>query len=160
MSTKDLANNIQTFQMLSPVNNTSNATTVSSTVKGLAETQGCMIQVCAGLSGDTLAANLKYDFALMECATTGGTYTAVANSDVTYGTTDANGIFATMDSMAEDNANYQIGYAGGLGFVRVDIIATGNHSNGMPLSINAITQQIHLPESGSDDGTATGRYGA
>ena len=157
MSRKDLANNIQTFQMQKPIVNTSNDATVNSSVKGTAETQGLMIQVCVGTSADTLSGSLKYDFALMECDTSSGTYTAVADADVTYGTITGSGIFATVDDGAEDDANYQVGYAGGKAFVRVDIIATGNHSSGTPISINAITQQIHLPESSSADGTATGK---
>lgn len=157
MSTKDLANNIKSFQLLKPVVNTSNAATVNSAEHDTATTQGIMLQVCVGTSADTLSGSLKYDFALQHSDVSGSGFANVTSaSDVTYGTVDANGIFATVDDGAEDDANYQIGYAGGKRYVRVNIIAAGNHSSGTPLAINALTRKIHLPESGGNDGTPTG----
>ena len=161
MSSKDLANNIRSFQMYKPQVNVQNATVVLTSAHSIASTNGAMVEVCLGSSAGTLAANLAFSFQLLECATTGGSYTAVANADVTYGTTDANGTFALVNADGEDDQNYQIGYAGGLGFLKVQITGIGNHSSaGCPMAVNAITQKIHLPETGSDDGTPTGTDGA
>ena len=157
MAYKDLANNLKSLQLYKPQVNTSNATTVNSTEHDLATTQGAMIQVCVGTSADTLSGSLKYDFALQHSDTSGSGFANVTSAtDVSYGTVDASGIFATVDDAAEDDANYQIGYAGTKRYVRVNIVAAGNHSSGTPLAINIITQKIHLPESGGNDGSPTG----
>ena len=157
MSKKDLANNIKSFQLYKPQVNTSNAATVNSSEHDTASTQGIMLQVCVGTSADTLSGSLKYEFVLQHSDTSGSGFADVTSaSDVTYGTVDSSGIFATVDDGAEDDANYQIGYVGGKRYVRVNIVAAGNHSSGTPLAINALTTKIHLPESGGNDGSPTG----
>lgn len=157
MSMKDLANNQKTFQLYKPQVNTSNAATVDSSEQDCQFLQGIMLQVCVGTSADTLSGSLKYDFALQDSDTSGSGFADVTStSDVTYGTVDSSGIFATVDDAAEDDANYQIGYVGGKRYVRVNIVAAGNHSSGTPLAINAIATNIHLPESGGNDGSPTG----
>jgi hypothetical protein len=100
---------------------------------------------------------LKHHFVLQHSDASGSGFTDVTSaSDVSYGSVTSAGIFATINAPATEEQNYQIGYAGVKRYVRVGMVATGNHSAGIPIGVNAITSDIHKPEYGSDDGSPTG----
>ena len=72
-------------------------------------------------------------------STDDSTFTAVTSStSVTEGSVDSSGIFLTLDANGETPQTSQIGYIGGARYVRVKIDATGTHSNGTPISVQAI----------------------
>ena len=105
------------------------------------DTQGfesVMFVVNSGIEGDTLSGSVKFDFILQE-SDDDSTFTAVTSStSVTEGSVDGSGIFLTLDANGETPQTSQIGYIGGKRYVRVKIDATGTHSNGTPISIQAV----------------------
>ena len=67
------------------------------------------------------------------------TFSAVTSStSVTETSVDSSGIFLTLDANGETPQTSQIGYIGGKRYVRVKIDATGTHSNGTPISVQAV----------------------
>ncbi len=98
----------------------------------------CMFIVNSGIEGDTLSGSVKFDFILEE-STDDSTFTAVTSStSVTETSVDSSGIFLTLDANGETPQTSQIGYIGGSRYVRVKIDATGTHSNGTPISVQAV----------------------
>ena len=79
-----------------------------------------------------------------------------SSSRVSYAAVDSSGIYATVDAAAEDDAVYPIGYTGPERYVRIVCTKTGTHSNGTPIGILALTNNIHKPSGSSDNGTSTG----
>ena len=103
--------------------------------------------VTLGVSGDTLSVSVKVELKL-EDSIDDVTFVAVTNADhvnINTGSSDgvvvepdSNGIFATIDDPAEDDLVYAIGYRGLKRHSRVVYDITGSHSNGMPMSNQAI----------------------
>jgi|TARA_R110000823_G_C15592287_1_gene464364 hypothetical protein len=157
MSYLDLANNILSTQLYTPQSNTQSGTTVNTAELDLQGKDGAMIIVVVGEHGGTTSGSLKHHFVLQHSDASGSGFTDVTSaSDVSYGSVTSAGIFATINAPATEEQNYQIGYAGVKRYVRVGMVATGNHSAGIPIGVNAITSDIHKPEYGSDDGSPTG----
>lgn len=153
---KDLANNVLTTQLFTPFSNTQSGTTLQSAVLDLKGKNGAMIVWIVGEHGGTTSGSLKHHVVLQHSDVTGSGYTNVTKaSDVTYGTVDANGIWADVKIAADEEKNYQIGYTGTKRFVKIALVATGNHSAGIPMAMNAITSSIHKPELGGNDGSPT-----
>jgi len=100
--------------------------------------ESVMFVVNSGIEGDTLSGSVKFDFILEE-STDDSTWSAVTSStSVTEGSVDSSGIFLTLDANGETPQTSQIGYIGGNQYVRVKIDATGTHTNGTPMSVQAI----------------------
>ena len=100
--------------------------------------ESVMFIVNSGIEGDTLSGSVKFDFILQE-STDDSTFTAVTSStSVTEGSVDSSGIFLTLDANGETPQTSQIGYIGGSRYARVKIDATGTHSNGTPISVQAV----------------------
>jgi len=100
--------------------------------------ESVMFVVNSGIEGDTLSGSVKFDFILEE-STDDSTFTAVTSStSVTETSVDSSGIFLTLDANGETPQTSQIGYIGGSRYVRVKIDATGTHSNGTPISVQAV----------------------
>ena len=153
MANKDLANNLLMTQVLDPANTSATVNTAGLDMKGA---NGGMINVLIGESGDTLSSSVKWDLILQD-SDDDSSYSAVtSNTDVSFADVDSNGIFATIDAAAEDDASYAIGYNGAKRYVRVACTKTGTHSNGTPIGAVGITMPIHRPVSGSDNGSPTG----
>ena len=156
MSMKDLANNVLSTQLYTPQSNTQSGTTVNSAVLDLKGKNGAMIEWVVGEHGGTTSGSLKHHVTLQHSDASGSGYADVIDAkDVSFGAVDANGIWAEVKQPADEEKNYQIGYTGNKRYVRVGIVATGNHSAGIPMAVNAITSDIHKPEAGSQNGTAT-----
>ena len=100
--------------------------------------ESCMFIVNSGIEGDTLSGSVKFDFILEE-SDDDSTFSAVTSStSVTETSVDSSGIFLTLDANGETPQTSQIGYIGGKRYVRVKIDATGTHSNGTPISVQAV----------------------
>ena len=153
MANKDLANNLLMTQVLDPATTSATVNTAGLDMKGAT---GGMINVLIGESGDTLSSTVKWDLILQD-SDDDSSYSAVtSNTDVSFADVDSNGIFATIDAAAEDDASYAIGYNGAKRYVRVACTKTGTHTNGTPIGAVGITMPIHRPVSGSDNGSPTG----
>ncbi len=127
---KDLANNLIGVQSLAPAVRTADA---NGTGVDLQFFEGAMAIVDVGAEGDTLSSSVKIDFKL-EHSDDDSSYSAVSSSlDVTDGSVDSNGIFATFDDNAEAPAIAAIGYVGGKRYIRVVADFTGSHSSGTPM---------------------------
>ena len=109
-----------------------------------------------GESGDTLSGSVKWDLILQDSSDNSSFSAVTDNKFVSFASVDSSGIYATIDAASEDDASYPIGYHGPNRYFRVACTKTGTHSNGTPLGATGLTMPIHMPASGSDDGTATG----
>tara|TARA_R100000541_G_scaffold56613_2_gene66143 strand:+ start:282 stop:734 length:453 start_codon:yes stop_codon:yes gene_type:complete len=138
---RDLGNNLKVIQSLAPVVASGNGTTTNSTGVDLQGFEGAMVSVASGVEGDTLAANLKYDFKLQH-SDDNSSFTDCVQSEVTDASITS-GIFLTLDANAETPQATEIGYIGGKQFIRVSVVRTGNHSTGTPLSINVVKGHPH-----------------
>lgn len=157
MAYLDLANNILSSQLYTPQSNTQSGTTVNTAELDLQGKDGAMIIVVIGEHGGTTSSSLKHHFVLQHSDDSGSGFADVTSaSDISYGSVTAAGIFATVNAPATEEQNYQIGYAGTKRYVRVGMVATGNHSAGIPIGVNALTSDIHKPEAGGNDGSPTG----
>ena len=126
---KDLANNLIGVQSLAPAVSTADA---NGDGVDLQFFEGAMSIVDVGAEGDTLSSSVKIDFKL-EHSDDNSSFSAVtSSSDVTDGSVDSNGIFATFDDNSEAPAIAAIGYVGGKRYVRVVADHTGTHSTGTP----------------------------
>ena len=153
MPRKDMANNIAVTQILDPATTTA---TVNTNGVDTAGTNGAMITVLIGESGDTLSSTVKWDLILQD-SDDNSTFSAVtSNTSTSFANVDSSGIYATIDAASEDDASYPIGYTGPKRYFRVACTKTGTHSNGTPIGANGLTMPIHMPASGSDNGTSTG----
>src|SRR3982751_1168965 len=86
MASRDLVHNLKPTSMLAPVVRTS--TVLSSAI----DTQGFESVIIAfhiGAFGDAASATVFFEAELQECATVGGTYTAVADTDLLFPGTGA-----------------------------------------------------------------------
>ena len=148
-----MANNIAVTQVLDPATSTA---TVNTSGVDTAGTNGAMINVLVGESGDTLSSSVKWDLILQDSSDNSSFSAVTDNKFVSFASVDSSGIYATIDAASEDDASYPIGYHGPNRYFRVASTKTGTHSNGTPLGATGLTMPIHMPASGSDDGTATG----
>tara|TARA_R110000803_G_C11769085_1_gene295011 strand:- start:56 stop:520 length:465 start_codon:yes stop_codon:yes gene_type:complete len=154
MSTLDIANNTTITQVLDPVTLTATANTT-----GL-DTQfsnGSMLVVTMGESGDTLSGTVYWELILQE-SSDNSTWSAVTSAtSVTWGSVNSStGVFATIDAAAEDDAAFKIGYTGPERYVRVAVTKTGTHTNGTPIGALGFVTPIHKPSSYGNDGSPTG----
>jgi hypothetical protein len=133
---RDLGNNLVSAQYLAAAVTAGNNSTVNATAVDLKGFNGAYVNVNTGIEGVTLAANLKIEFKLMH-GDAANAMSAVAQKDVTDSSVTA-GVFLTLDANAETPQTSSIGYIGGKQFVSVDIVFTGNHTTGTPMSIDVV----------------------
>ena len=100
--------------------------------------ESVMFVVNSGIDGDTLSGSVKFDFILQESDDDSSWSAVTSSTSVTETSVDSSGIFLTLDANGETPQTSQIGYIGGKRYTRVKIDATGTHSNGTPISIQAI----------------------
>ena len=100
--------------------------------------ESVMFVVNSGIEGDTLSCSVKFDFILQESDDDSSWSAVTSSTSVTETSVDSSGIFLTLDANGETPQTSQIGYIGGKRYTRVKIDATGTHSNGTPISIQAI----------------------
>jgi len=100
--------------------------------------ESVMFIVNSGIEGDTLSGSVKFDFILQESSDDSSWSAVTSSTSVTEGSVDSSGIFLTLDANGETPQTSQIGYIGGSRYARVKIDATGTHSNGTPISVQAV----------------------
>ncbi len=111
------------------------ATTLSAAID-LQNVGDAAVAVLVGESGDTLSGSVYWELELQE-SDDDSTYTAVADADITNAISGATatGTFALIDAAAEDDAVYFTGYKGNKRYLKVNIRATGTHTNGTPMGV-------------------------
>ena len=100
--------------------------------------ESVMFVVNSGIEGDTLSGSVKFDFILQESDDDSSWSAVTSSTSVTETSVDSSGIFLTLDANGETPQTSQIGYIVGKRYTRVKIDETGTHSNGTPISIQAI----------------------
>lgn len=97
-----------------------------------------------GTTGDTLATGTRIDLKLQD-SDDGVTWLPVTreldllqSSAAPYQAVDANGVFAVVDSAAEDDVVLKVGYIGYRRFSRVVCDFVGTHTNGIEIGMLAI----------------------
>lgn len=128
---RDLANNLLAVQSLAPAVRSADA---NGSGVDLQFFEGAFAIFDIGAEGDTLSSSVKIDVKL-EHSDDNSSWSAVSSSsDVTDGSVDSDGIWATFDDNAEAPAVKGIGYVGGKRYLRVVADFSGTHSNGSPCS--------------------------
>lgn len=138
----DIANNVKAVTAIEPKANLGAANVTGDTIDrdGF---ESLAFAVAVGASGDTLSGSLKVDFAMQHALDDGAgapaSWEDCAESDVIapeqsplVDGTPASGVVLTIDSAAEDDTTYVVGYRGGRRFVRLNSAKTGTHTTGMP----------------------------
>lgn len=112
MAEFDLSSAIKSVVGLIPVSSTTNATLTGPAVDTLGyESVTCILAIGAIASGSV-------SFTLTECATVGGTYTAVAADDIIGGTAGASAVLSATTTTA------QLGYRGKKQFIKMVMAGT------------------------------------
>jgi hypothetical protein len=141
MPTRENLNCNEYVQVLDP------AVLTADTVLTGADTSDCnavTLNVLVGESGDTLSGSVYWDF-ILETSEDNSTWAAVTDNALVVGqTVDSSGIFATIDAPAEDDVILSVGYIGYARYVRVNIDATGTHTNGTPMGAVAVKGNLKL----------------
>jgi hypothetical protein len=98
-----------------------------------------------GESGDTLSGALKLEFILKDGDQSDGSDLApVTDKMLVLGAEpDVNGVVITVDADGEDGKIYSVGYVGNKRYAALVPKKTGNHTNGIPLSIIAVKGGAH-----------------
>lgn len=135
---RDLGNNLTPVISTAAVVASGNGTTTAGAEIDLAGFEGAFVMVNSGAEGDTLAANLKYEFKLYHGDTSGALVAVSSQLDVTDAAIASDGTWLTLDDNAETPQVSGIGYVGGKQYIRLDIVRTGNHSTGTPISTTVI----------------------
>jgi hypothetical protein len=133
---RDLGNNLVSVQSLASAVTAGNNATVNATAVDLKGFEGAYVNVNTGVEGVALSNNLKIEFKLMHGDATNA-LVAVEQKDVTDSSVTS-GVFLTLDDNAETPQTSSIGYIGGKRYVSVDVVFTGNHTTGTPMSIDVI----------------------
>jgi len=95
---------------------------------GVAGYEAAMFTIYVGASGDTISGALYLKAELIECATVGGTYTVVADTDIIGADTND---FALVDDPGDEELVYSLGYKGTLPFVKIRTTVVGTMTNGI-----------------------------
>lgn len=93
--------------------------------------------VAIGASGDTLNGTDCLDLVL-EASEEGSAWEAVSDAGDVLGAVDAGGVFAVIDAAGKEQAEYRIGYAGGMRYSRIRVVPNGTHTNGTPVAALAL----------------------
>jgi len=131
MPSKDLHNNIRVSASLAPQTLTGNGDATDLLAIDSQGFEAVEHIVALGTSGDVLAPGLKMDLVLQD-SEDGVAFADVTEGRFVLGAVDADGVFATIDDPAADEATYRIGYRGPKRYSRVRIARTGDHAAGTP----------------------------
>ncbi len=126
---RDLYDNISVGQVVVPANATSTITSSAIDLQGF---NSALVLFNIGAAGDTLSGSKYWTLSLTECATSGGTYTAVASTDT------SEGINSITVALGQDQAAYKIGYIGSQRFIKAVVTPTGTMSTGTIIGIAAL----------------------
>lgn len=107
----------------------------------LGQYQSCTIFMEIGVGGITFTTTNKIEWVLTHSDTAGGTYTAVAATDVVMpsgASWATGGIIWSQTAAQAAGAVRTVGYVGGKGFVKLLADFGGTHATGTPLSALAV----------------------
>ncbi len=133
MSKRDLRHLLTVQQDLEPQTVTGANAITSGAVVDMTNHSSCLFTTMVGTSGDTLATDTFIQLGLEECATSDGTFTAVAATDIVGETSGA--IFGTANSTGTDGTAYSASYIGNQPYVRQTATLSGTHTTGTPLAM-------------------------
>ena len=93
----------------------------------------------------------SWKFKLQESDSAGSGFTVVDEADILldYGNNNgsvADGVFATVDAAAEDEANYSVGYIGSSRYIRV-VATAANTPGATPIAVSIIKEAYQKPAS-------------
>jgi len=104
--------------------------------------------VNVGAPGVTFSSSVKIDIKLEDSDDNSSFSAVTANTSVTGGTVDSNGIFQTINANGDCNKVYAIGYVGGKRYSRVVLDFSGTHSTGTIFGVVGIKgHPLHAPAS-------------
>ena len=106
-----------------------------------------VLYIVGAASSDTLSGSVYWTCTLTECATVGGTYTAVAAADIIDGSEPATNS-VVIDADGECGLTYKLGYKGDMRFLRGVMTPTGTHTYGHVLGMVAIQGDIRMGAAG------------
>jgi len=125
---RDLHNNLNAFHATSPQVATTDVLSDAIDLQGY---EGAEIFALLGASGTSLSGSVKVEGKLTECATSGGSYTAVAEADMLGAISGTStGSFFLADATSEDETTYKVGYIGSKRYLKVNLDLTGTFSGG------------------------------
>jgi hypothetical protein len=102
--------------------------------------------VNVGAPGVTFSSSVKIDIKLEDSDDNSSFSAVTANTSVTGGTVDSNGIFQTINANGDCNKVYAIGYVGGKRYSRVVLDFSGTHSTGTVVGVvGAKGHPLHGP---------------
>ena len=102
--------------------------------------------VNVGAPGITFSTSNKIDIKLEDSDDNSSFSAVTANTSVTGGTVDSNGIFQTIDANGDCNKVYAIGYVGGKRYSRVVLDFSGTHGTGTVIGgVGAKGHPLHGP---------------
>ena len=91
--------------------------------------------VNVGAPGITFSTSNKIDIKLEDSDDNSSFSAVTANTSVTGGTVDSNGVFQTIDANGDCNKVYAIGYVGGKRYSRVVLNYSGTHGTGTVVGV-------------------------
>lgn len=147
MPNKDNTDNFNSCLLTTPANAT---TTVTSSAVNLTPYNSATIQFIFGAaSNDTLSGSIYWTCTIQESDTYNSGFTAVAADEIT--NLSANSV--VVDANGELGVSYKIGYKGNAKYLRGVVTATGTHTYGNVIAIEAILEDIKMGP-GSDTSIA------
>ncbi len=126
---RDLYDNVSVTQVTTPAVATATVTSSAIDLQGF---NSAIVLFNMGASGDTLSSSVYWTLSLTECATSGGTYTAVATSDMSAG------VSSVTVALGQDSASYKLGYIGSQRYVKAVATKTGTMTNGTIIGITSL----------------------
>jgi hypothetical protein len=132
MTTREIVSELKITQIFVP------AVRTAATTSDVVDTAGynsATLVAHMGNSGDTLSGSLYWTLTVTESDTSGGSYTAVAATDLVGLSGAASYV---IDAPAEDSLDVKIGYIGSKRYVKLVATPTGSHSTGTPIGMSSI----------------------
>lgn len=140
---KDLYSNVNIIRAISPVAIGTTGTGKTSNPIDLAGYDSAVVEVSYGT---VTATNAVFTTLLTECATTGGTFTSVADADLIGTELDAGLAAATRTSGTSKNVTKRLGYKGSKRYIKVKVSST--ITAGTPIGVNVLRgNPLHAPAS-------------
>jgi len=141
MAKRDSYNDLKLVSALAPQTINTNTTTDSAAID-LAGYESVLIMFASGTIGGATADNVLTPY-ITECATSDGSFTAVADADLIGASTTGQEAAAAFNGTM-DNTVTKIGYKGTKRYIKVSIVSTSTTTAGGLISANAILGAGHL----------------
>lgn len=124
---RDLVSNFSFTELLVPQTLTANTTSNALDLRGF---DAATIMFVVGASGDTLSGSIRWTLRVEESDASGSGFAQVPASNLLVNTGNVN-----VNTGGAASTIYVFGYLGIKRYIRGNIIATGSHSNGTPMSV-------------------------